>query len=84
MLTPRRLEDALYLIEATPALAVHGKLTLPLTEILTALPKGQGWIGYFTRPQVAHGLLWVRAMDQLRVYDIRSPKQGRGEGDLVR
>ena len=66
--------DAIRLIEATPQLRVKGKLVLPFAEMMkkeNLNGADTGWGGLYTRPQVAHGCLWMRVHDQLRVYDLR-------------
>jgi HEAT repeat protein/outer membrane protein assembly factor BamB len=61
--------EAVQLIEASPKLAIHGTLNLPdMTEGQTADKWGAG---FFVRPQVAYGRLFVRVRDRMRVYDLR-------------
>jgi outer membrane protein assembly factor BamB len=66
------LPEAIYLVEPSPKLTVHGQLLLPFAEILK--PENQPvqgrWGGFYARPQVSRGLMWVRVLDQLRVFDL--------------
>lgn len=64
------MPDAVYLVEASPALTVHGTLGLNMPELLKSQP-GAGTRGFFTRPQVSHGRCLLRIMDQMSVYDLR-------------
>jgi outer membrane protein assembly factor BamB len=63
--------DAVYLVEASPNMTVHGSVTFPLKQIIASHGKGWG-SNLWTRPIVARGFMLIRIGSVLRAYDLRA------------
>jgi outer membrane protein assembly factor BamB len=68
--------DAVYLVEASPSMTVHGSVTFPLKQIIASHGPKPGWnASMWTRPIVARGFMLIRIGSVLRAYDLRADER---------